>query len=469
MSNFTWQSYNTSLHKLKQGDFPEHLDPPQPHSIITDTRVSLKGLWFLPLKGQNFDGHNFIHQALKEKGAIGAFCSNEKLKNVPKELHCKLIIVKDTLLTLQKIATMNRLRNTGVKVLAMTGSVGKTTCRRMLESIVEQTNKSFLRSEKNFNNEIGVPLTLLKLKPEHKYAVLELGARHPGDIGRLVDICLPNYVACLNIGHSHLEIFGSRENIFQTKSQIFNHTDEYKAGVVLGDDPKLTKLAKSKDQYCYTFGLQKNNDCFIKEIISKNGTCKIHSNLFGTPVSFSLQNFHEAYPINALAAASLAKISGIHLDTIASGLMAFRSSDSRFKTYLHKNKIIIDDSYNASPESMRSGIKTVNKLYPDKKISYILGDMLEFGEESQAFHQELGKFCALNQNIDNLLVVGEYSKETAKSATRHGLKSSLVKHFANVEELINAQFNLSNFGEVIYIKGSLGIKLFNYFQYLLKK
>ena len=217
MSQFTWDDYKKSLKDLSFGSLPEHLEAPKTKDIIIDTRTDKKNMWFLPIRGKNYNGHDFIEKAFREKKIIGAFCEREELDRFSPQIQKNLIVVSCALKALQKIAMENRKKATSGIVFAITGSVGKTTTKNMLEAIVKQTKAPYVASEKNYNNEIGVPLTLLKVEPKHKFIVLEMGARKQGDIRELTQIAKPNISICLNVGSSHLSTFKDKNAIYKTK------------------------------------------------------------------------------------------------------------------------------------------------------------------------------------------------------------------------------------------------------------
>jgi len=299
---------------------------------------------------------------------------------------------------------------------------------------------------------------------------LEMGARHPGDIETLVNVALPTFTACLNVGSSHLSIFKTKDNIYATKLEILKNTKHLKAAIVLGDDSKLLSLAQEKKVTLYSFGTTNQNDAKVLQTeTTAEKKMRISCKVFDTPLNIELPATHESYPINALAASFLAYLGKIKDKTICEGLNNFKPSSSRFKTHFYKNKIIVDDSYNASPESLISGIKTINKLYPQKKISYILGDMLELGDQSTKLHRDIGRLCMTGKKTHNLLTVGTESKEIKSSAISSGLNHKQTEHYSSVQKLIGANVPLSFFGDVIYIKGSNSIKLLEFLNYLINK
>lgn len=459
MNSLSWSDYRTCLNTLIKSELPIHRKAPTTQQITTDTRSPLANKWFLPLKGERHDGHNFIKEALEQKKALGSFCEEAYVERFSPEIQQKLIIVSNTLKCLQQIAEYNREQNKKTIILALTGSVGKTTTKNMLASILRQTNEPFLLAEKNYNNEIGVPLTLLKLKQSHKYAVIEMGARKPNDINFLSNLVKPNITACLNVGSSHLGSFTSKDKIYSTKLEIIKNRTNNQKNIVFRDDSKLLKEAQKIDKSCYTFGTSPLADAqIIKETLEAD-KMKLEARLFDTNLNLELQISHNAYGKNALAASLMAFLADIPTSDIQKGLLNFISVGPRFKVYKYKSSTIIDDSYNASFESMVSGMETVNLRYPKSEITYILGDMLDLGEYSKDYHQKLGELCLKNKKPHKLITIGEHSKTTTNIAIEKGFKKSQTQHYNCVEDFLKQNNQLSHLGEVIYIKGSFAMNL----------
>ena len=260
--SITWHHYNNWLKKHLCNPLPEHLPTPQPSDIAIDTRSSSPRSWFLPLQGNNVNGHEFITQALKEKKILGAFCEKQHFYNIPAPYNKNLIQVKNTIQALQAIAQGWRNELSNIKLFAITGSVGKTTSKNMLYHILSQAQQT-TSSPYNFNNEIGVPLSLLSMTSKDKYGVLEFGARRPGDITLLNNIARPNYVACLNVGSAHLDTFGGKEQIYNSKLEIIASAPKQSSCVVLYDDEKLYRKALALNKKIYTFGTNKKANILL--------------------------------------------------------------------------------------------------------------------------------------------------------------------------------------------------------------
>lgn len=460
MKNLTWQDYKTALENELLSSVPEDLEAPQGLDIQTDSRKQLKGKWFLPLRGDIFDGHSFLEDALKSKEASGAFCEIASKPRVPKELHNKLIFVSSTLEALQKIASHIRRKYPELIVFAITGSVGKTTTKNMLASILKETKKDFLVPIKNYNNEVGLPLTLLHLNSSHKYAVLEMGARKKGDISLLKKIAEPRINLCLGVGSSHIEIFGSKENIYQAKLEIIKKQVEGQRNIVFGDDKRLLEKALRIDKNCYTFGYEeKNNAQILEETLLPKEEKKLTLRFFSKELSIKMQTPHKATGKNALAAALSAHLAGIPENIIKEGLGKFRQAEARFRAIKSSHFLLIDDSYNASLESMIAGLETLEACYPTKKKTYILADMLELGSYSREAHLKLARFCLNKTKAFKIISIGEKTKEAFKEALLENKSKTPVLYFPSASSFLQKPPGPETLGEVLYLKGSSGMNL----------
>ncbi len=466
MTKLSWKNYKAALEKTLVEAPPDDMPPPCPKDIKIDTRENMKGKWFLPLKGTHFDGHNFIEDAFKG-GALGAFSEIKHKDKLPKELHNKIIFVTDCLCALQKIATYIREQNKETLVFAITGSIGKTSTKNLLASILEETGEKTLLAPKNFNNELGLPLTLLQLEKSHKYAVLEMGARKIGDITFLKKIAKPDINLCLCVGSSHIGTFGSKENIYQGKLEILERTVKEQKNLVLKDDPLLLEKALRIDSNCYTFGTKEGADAQLldSKFLGK-GKGQVTIKLFGRIFSATLATEHHGLMKNAAAASLLAFLGGVATQQIKSGLEKFYPTESRFKTIKKESFTLIDDSYNASLESMKAGIDSVLRAYPDKKVACFLGDMHDLGSFSETYHFQLAEFC-LEKKLTCIVTVGEKTSEAFQKVFKESEKETKLLHFNSSEEFIDKAKNLEPFGEILYFKGAQCMNLKKIITYFL--
>ncbi|MDB6096969.1 MAG: UDP-N-acetylmuramoylalanyl-D-glutamyl-2,6-diaminopimelate--D-alanyl-D-alanyl ligase [Francisellaceae bacterium] len=411
--------------------------------MAVDTRNLKPQELFVALKGQKFDGHYFIKEAEK-KGAGGFIVSSYIKTNKP------VIQVVNTKIALGKIAQLYRSRFT-IPIVAITGSSGKTTFKEMLSSILRKVGP-VLATAGNLNNEIGLPLTLSQLKPQHKFAVIEMGARQLNDIHYLMNITNPTHSVITNVGSAHIEIFGNIENIAQTKGEIYQYLDK-KGTAFINNDESFAPFWKSllQGQSLITFGIKNESDMTIHSIqmnargsdftlVDAQGSQTIHLKAPG-----------EHNVVNALGAATIARKLGVDYLTIKNGLENFETIEGRlqFKEGIYQ-ALIIDDTYNANPDSMRAGLRVLakNKVY---KI-FVMGDMLELGMDAVSQHAEIGAF-AKDQGIDQLLAYGQLSLYAVESFGENGLhfedKRSLLEH-------LKAQLDNNT---CVLVKGSRGMKM----------
>lgn len=466
MTKLSWKNYKAALEKTLVKAPPDDTPSPRPKDIKIDTRENMKGMWFLPLKGTQFDGHSFIEKAF-QGGAIGAFSEIQHKDKLPQELHDKIIFVTDCLLALQKIATYIREQNKETLIFAITGSVGKTSTKNLLASILDETGEKTLLAPKNFNNELGLPLTLLQLEKSHKYAVLEMGARKIGDISFLKKIAKPDINLCLCVGSAHIGTFGSKENIYQGKLEILERTVKEQKNLVLKDDPLLLEKALRIDSNCYTFGTKEGADAQLldSKFLGK-GKGQVTIKLFGRIFSAILSTEHDGLMKNAVAASLLAFLGGVSIEQIKSGLEKFYPTESRFKTIKKTSFTLIDDSYNASLESMKAGIDSVLKAYPAKKITCFLGDMHDLGSFSDDYHFKLAEFC-LEKELTSIVTVGEKTSTAFQKIFENTQHKTKLFHFNSSQQFIEQTHKLESFGEILYFKGAQCMNLKKIITYFL--
>ena len=392
--------------------------------ISVDTRTLLKGELYVALKGERIDGHAFIKEA-EAKGAVGIIASEKIKTSLP------TLIVPDTLVALGQLAKSHR-DSFAIPIISVTGSCGKTSVKDMLYSILACAYP-VLATQSNFNNEVGVPLTLLKLKPEHKAAVVEMGARKPQDIGYLMQLASPSVSILTNAGIAHVEIFGSEEAIAKAKGEIFEYLTPTGTAVINQDD-KNADYWKSllRGQKCITFGMQNTDDqkpdisCLA--IQQDSGIqFELQTDIGTIPIHLSVLGKHNV--MNALAAAAGARALGLSLESIQQGLAQFKSIPGRLE-----NKIgiygtqIIDDTYNANPTSVSAALAVLVQS-PREKI-LILGDMKELGTKGPRLHYEVG-VEAKQLGIEQVFCVGDLSAHTVEGY------GAGAKHYSNKQNLID--------------------------------
>jgi UDP-N-acetylmuramoyl-tripeptide--D-alanyl-D-alanine ligase len=398
--------------------------------ISTDTRTIQPGDLFVSLVGEKFDGHQFVAEAVK-KGATGVLISNVQCQM---SNECKIIIkVKNTLKALQQLAEYHRKRFK-IPVIGITGSSGKTTTKDMLASILSEAG-STLKNEENFNNEIGVPLTLLKLNKKHKAAVIEMAMQGPGEITELVNIAHPTIAVITNIGEAHLLQLKTKKNVAKAKAEIL---DGAKHAVLNADDPYFDYLSaqaqKRTSAKVKTFGINRKADVMPRDLKG---------------IKLPVPGKYNVY--NALAAVAVAKILGLSNKQIKKGLEKFKPSGKRSEIIDLPNGVrIINDCYNANPSSMKAALELLAEQ-SSRKIA-VLGEMLELGKRSKAAHK---KILALARKL-GINAVFTFGKAWPKAFLT---KQKLIK---KVKSMIAPE-------DTILIKGSRGTKMEEVTDSLLKQ
>ncbi len=436
--------------------------------ISTDSRTIKKGSLFIPLIGKNYDGHNFIQEAFK-RGAVGTLTSKSQIPNSKFQTNYKLQItnykkdkviikVKDTLNALHNIASSHR-KKFKIPIIGVTGSSGKTTTKEMVASVLSQEFKT-LKTDENYNNEIGVPLTLLKLDKTYKAGVFEMAMQKLGEIDELARIVLPNIAVITNIGEAHMEHLKSKDNIAKVKSEILNYLKREDFAILPADDKYFGWLKrKAKPAKVISFGIKNVADIRATNVRTGNLRIKFSVPSIGR-ITLPIPGIHNVH--NALAAIAVAKIFKLKNSSIIRGLKKFKPSSKRMEITVRSDGIrIINDTYNANPSSIKAALEVlanqgpVVNLTPPRKIA-VLGDMLELGHIAISAHKEIGKYVA-KSGIEILITVGKLSKYISKEALKHGLRD--VLHYSSK---INVIKNLRKFlrpNDVVLFKGSRGMKM----------
>ena len=430
-------------------------------SISTDTRNLAKNTLFLALRGQRFDGHDFIGCAIREN--VSAVCA-DKLAVEQRELlrrhQLPYLLVNDTLKALHDLAKFHRLRFKNIPIIAITGSTGKTSTKEIIGTLLNNYFQDIIFvTPGNTNNHIGVPLNLLRITSAHKAVVLELGTSSPGEIKVLTDLVLPNYAILTNTGAAHLEKLKTIEGVIEEKSQIFSRLKENNGCAVipfaLRRQPTIvTKLDGLK---VTTFGHEKGADV---RVTYKGGNFRrssflIHYRKEFEPLSitWNLTGAHQA--LNAAAAVGLGKLMGINDQTIVRALATCRAAKMRMEVMWKNDICWINDAYNANPESMKAFSIWLSTIAPDivkTGVGYIvLGDMLELGKKEERYHAELLHYFSTNLREMILLPVGERMSRAAKNL---GLMC-----FANGDDVKEWLDRKLQPGDSVALKGSRGMKL----------
>lgn len=454
----TWKDYESWL----SDNFVEWGDriaaAPLPRAIQTDSRHIATGQWFLPLKGERFDGHAFIAEAMA-KGALGFFYQAGSQDSLPRTLLAQGVAVRDTLAAYQAIGRGWRETFPALRLVALTGSSGKTTTREMTTCALEAVGPC-LRIQQNFNNEIGVPISLCQLSSEHRFACFEFGARHVGDIRFLNSLARPNVCALLNIGSAHVGEFGGPEKLRQAKMEMLVDAAPGATLVVPADDTRALAAARELGRPLISFGETKGADVRVENVRwLDNGGMEIAFHYAGATFSLRLGCAHDRYPINAAAACAMTLAAGGSMAAAIQGLSQFTGVKGRFVVHRTGGKTIIDDTYNANPESMRAGLQSLKRAFLSDSRVIILGDMLELGENAPSEHERIGEFCAREVKPAALIAVGELSPAYLEGAKRVGLSAERMKHYHSAQTLISDLNAIRGLGDIFYLKGSNGIRL----------
>lgn len=425
--------------------------------VSTDSRAIKPGELFIPIKGENFDGHDYISQAI-EKGAGVIFVETNKinLQNVSSDV--AVVSVDNTVTALGRLAAEYR-KQFNIPVVAITGSSGKTTVKEMIAAILNSYGPA-LAPPKSWNNQIGVPSTILELTNQHKFCVVELGTNHFGEIEHLSKICLPTVGVITNIGKAHLESFGDLKGVLKEKMSLFDNMTQPGKAVINLDDSNLAGYQLPLKISRITYSLRnKSADVWTTKIkeFEKGIEVTVNAGHNSYDIFLPLIGIFNVY--NVLAATACVYGLGIDVELVVKSLKTFVGPSMRMeKVQVGKGIILINDAYNANPSSMRESIITFLKLYPDKKKIMVLGDMLELGLNSANEHYELGKFIA-NFPLKYLFLYGPEMKNLHWGIKDKNKKSDNVFHFLDKNELMKKLIKSVDKNMVILLKGSRKNKL----------
>jgi len=419
--------------------------------VSTDSRTISAGDLFIPIAGARFDGHDFIAQAF-ERGA--AACLAHK-KDIP-DVSGTVIKVTDTLKALGDLASFYR-KKFNIPVVGITGSVGKTSTKDMVAAVLSQQYR-VLKTEGNFNNEIGLPLTMFNLDSSHQCAVIEMGMSGFGEISRLSKISLPDIAIITNIGLSHIEKLGSRQNILKAKMEIMDGLSKKGVVILNVDDQLLSGMRNLLPYKTIFYGLEDDADyqAFDIKTAGEQGTYfKIEINNKTYEVHIPVPGIHNVH--NALAAIAAGIELKVPVEKIIKGIGEFTPSKMRLNILSFNSIKIINDAYNASPQSMEAALGVLKDIAGNRKIA-VLGDMLEMGSWADKAHKDVGKF-AFESGVDILITVGENGRNIAKGALESGMSPEKVHECENNGEIVKLLESFITNGDVILVKGSRGMKM----------
>ena len=412
-----------------------------------DSREVGEGSLFVPIKGERVDGHKFIQQCF-ESGAAAVFTEYDAPEGADKPF----IRVDDTRAALQKAAAYYRSRFPKLDLIGVTGSVGKTSTKEMIAAALS-AGLNIMKTSGNKNSQIGMPLTMFDILPEHQAAVIEMGVSEFGEMDRLCDVSCPDIAVMTNIGNAHIENFKARENTRSEKLKITNHFDENGVLYLNGDDELLRELKGTLPFSTVTFGTGEDNDYYAKDITAEGlGTVFTCVN-DGRETVFRIPALGVHNVCNALAAVAIARQLGISDADIQAGLSTYKNAPMRQQITQLEDITLIDDSYNASPEATKVSLDVLKSISKGRSIA-VLADMLELGEEAAREHYGVGAHLAKN-GIDALIAVGPVSRNTARGALENGCPTVLTAD--TNEEAYEKLRSVLEKDSTVLVKGSRGM------------
>lgn len=414
--------------------------------VCTDSRQVEPGDLFWAVRGERFDGHDFLEEALR-RGAVACVTEPQRGARVDNRVE-----VPDSVMALGKFAAWYR-QGLDALIIGVTGSVGKTTTREMIFHVLSQRFRG-TRSRRNFNNELGVPLTLLDIDSEHEFAVVEMGARRLHDIASLCEIARPEAGVLTSIAEAHLETFGTLELIEQAKGELLAALPPEGFGICAVDRDQATRLRSRCCCSISRVGSDEDAEILATEISFQHGRLRFH--LEGT--AYELQAPGRHFLTSALCAAAVGRQIGMTDEEIARGLAAFHPVEGRANLERIGPWTIINDTYNASPASMSAACELLSDLDAVGQRIFVVGDMLELGAEAKRHHRELGRMIA-TRNIDRLIAFGTHAQDVATGALDAGMPSGTVTQASEFDTL---QLSLDCWlepGDCLLIKGSRGMRM----------
>jgi len=415
--------------------------------ISTDTRKIKKGAYYFAIKGKSFDGNRFLEEAIK-KGADALIYSadyqpNNSSKAIPS------LRFKDDREALLELARLNLNKSKAIK-FAITGSNGKTSSKEMLATLVSSKFNT-LKTAGNFNNDIGVPLSILRLKPDHEAMVMEIGMSASGEIDHLASLLKPQWSIITNVSRAHIKFLKTQENIVNAKCEIIPHTSE--ATIVNADNDLLFNKSRDLKFNTFYFSTGKEADIFLKTIAEEAA----EHTIFSFRNNVHREDFEIRLPLpgrhnieNYLATFLAARLAEVDAESIIKATSSLKPLEGRYKFFKANNITVIDDCYNANPESMKAGLSCFTKNTGGRKIA-LLGDMLELGDDEENLHFEIGRFVA-RAGIHYLITFGELARNIEKGAISNGFKETFS--FLDINRLMKFLKKKLRAGDFLYIKSS---------------
>ncbi|MDO4344364.1 MAG: UDP-N-acetylmuramoyl-tripeptide--D-alanyl-D-alanine ligase [Eubacteriales bacterium] len=412
--------------------------------ITTDSRKVQKGGLFAAIVGERADGHTFIPSVF-EKGALCVLC-----EKAPQNCSGAYILVESTQKALMGIAEFYR-QQLKVKVVGVTGSVGKTSTKEMIASVLSEKYR-VLKTLGNFNNELGLPLTVFRLREEDEVAVLEMGINHFGEMHRLSKIARPDICVITNIGTCHLEFLGDRDGVLKAKSEIFDFISSDGKIILNGDDDKLAGLQEMKGITPSFFGMESRCEIWADAVESaglKGVRCTIHDRTKSFRVLIPIPGEHMVQ--NALAATAVGEAMGMTAEEISRGIEKLQALPGRFRVMEHRGVTVVDDCYNANPVSMKASLEAFAGAAQGRKIA-VLGDMGELGPEEKKLHEDVGVFAG-KTDISRYICVGRLCRNLAEALRKTNAQADVIA-VDTTEEALAGLPQWIREGDAVLVKAS---------------
>jgi len=419
--------------------------------VSIDSRTIKKGDIFICIRGERFDGHDFIPQAIKNGAAAICFCRDKAAVSGSK-IPRNAIAVSNTITALSALASYQRKRFS-IPVIGITGTNGKTTCKEMLASLLSSRYK-VLKNQGTRNNIIGLSLALLRLDTSHEIAVLELGTNHFGELRELCRIAVPAVGLITNIGPAHLEFFGDEKGVLREKWELIKELAFPRIGILNVDDSLLKEKLSRAGVSFFTFGIANKADFMARRILQQNG--KLSFYIKNYPIELKTVSKVNVY--NALSAYAAARIFGIDAGDIMNKLKYFRFPQARFQRKRINGFYVIDDAYNANPASMHNAIDAFNNLRTRGRKIAIIGDMLELGQKAGELHRQVGGALG-KSSIDMLIGVGGLSHIACDAAQAGSLNHKVIYKCETADEARGIVASLLKKGDFVLLKGSRAMRL----------
>jgi UDP-N-acetylmuramoyl-tripeptide--D-alanyl-D-alanine ligase len=430
---------------------PIPADAPMVQAVCTDTRRMERGSLFIALRGENHNAHEFLPQAAAG-GAVAALVETPPDQSLPNVL---LVEVPDTKVAMGKLANYCR-KDMRAKVVAVAGSNGKTSTKHLIDAALCGKLRGSV-SPKSWNNDIGVPLTIFPADPQQDYLVLEVGTNHHGEIRVLSDMAAPDIAVITNCGADHLEFLDDLMGVRRENATIISGLNPKGLLVVNGDDPDLLAAVKDYPGQKITFGFKDTNDLFATDIRCDDTGTRFSLNNSRREVFVPMLGAHSA--CNTLAAIAVARKLGVAEDLIISSLAVARGPEMRLEWEPAGNIRLLNDAYNANPNSMKAALDTVAVLPTNSRRIVVLGDMKELGQSSERYHREIGQFVAAAKAFDHLVCVGPQAALIADSAVASGFSAENVSRYDESRSASLAVPSLLRDGDLVLLKGSRSVHL----------